>query len=102
MALTLLSDRRHLGKANFLRPMLSPPVSDGPKKSVPPKYCVPFELFILRLGIIQRVMQPTALFSIQRRIDNQGCYRREVTQLQQVHRYFKIPIELTNFALEIT
>src|SRR6266571_5590235 len=65
------------------------------------KHGLALELSIFRLGIIQCVMEATALFSTQRRIDNQSCHRREIAQLQQVHGYFEIPIELTDFALEI-
>src|SRR2546423_3569488 len=53
------------------------------------------------LRIIERIMQPAALLAVERRINDQRRDRSQVAQLQQIHRHLKIPIKLTNLALQI-
>src|SRR5205823_4792202 len=62
---------------------------------------VAFELRIVHLWIIQRIMEAAAFFAAQRRVDYQGGDSCEIAQLQQINGHFEIPIELANFAQQV-
>src|ERR1700720_1140491 len=81
-------------------------VIDGRALSIPPSAAaeqrLALKLLISRLRIIERVMQASALLAAERRIDNQGSYRSQIAQLEQIDRNFKIPIKLADFPLKIS
>ena len=43
------------------------------------QHCITFEVSIVFVGMIQRVMEATAFFATQRRIDDHGGHRRQIT-----------------------
>src|SRR5438552_5121658 len=47
-------------------------------------------------------MEAAALLAAQRRINNQRGDSCEIAQLQQINGYFEIPIELANFAQQVS
>src|SRR4051812_46058514 len=54
-----------------------------------------------QLRIIQRIVQPPALFSQKCAVDDEGGHGGEIAQFQEVGGHVVAPVELLDFALEV-
>src|SRR5437762_1646338 len=82
--------------------------SEKPASTKPPsnlaaaQHSVAFELPVVGIWVIERVMKAAAFFAGECGIHDQGGCGCEIAQLQQINRHFEIPIELADLALEIS
>src|SRR5207237_7391137 len=96
----------HLGKAfSILKNRPGAPVPKILRRSGPrsgaAEHGLMLELSIFHLGIIERVMKPTALLPTQRGGDSERCHCRQSTEVQSVNRHGDVPVKLVAVSLKI-